>query len=192
MTIRHIASPTRVEAAGTPPKLIDEYVGRVNSGTSRSASRTCAAPPVGPSPGRHPSSTSTPSCSRARCSCGTRRRVRGVRGSGRDHARGGVGAVLHPRRRRVHRRVRPGLLPRHRPPRRVTRPCVTEPYSVRLSDAWAQCRDWRGWRRARRAPPTGLRRSGPSPGRTRARRRRCRRCRRRTLLRSARCRGACT
>jgi hypothetical protein len=34
MTIRHITSPTRVEAAGTPPKLIDEYVGRVNSDTT--------------------------------------------------------------------------------------------------------------------------------------------------------------
>jgi mannose-6-phosphate isomerase-like protein (cupin superfamily) len=29
---RLIAAPTRVEAAGHPPKLIDEYVGRVNSG----------------------------------------------------------------------------------------------------------------------------------------------------------------
>lgn len=28
-----ISSPTRVEAAGTKPKLIDEYVGRVNTGT---------------------------------------------------------------------------------------------------------------------------------------------------------------
>ena len=28
-----IASPTRIEAAGTKPKLIDEYVGRVNSST---------------------------------------------------------------------------------------------------------------------------------------------------------------
>jgi ethanolamine utilization protein EutQ (cupin superfamily) len=27
-----IAAPTRVEAAGNKPKLIDEYVGRVNSG----------------------------------------------------------------------------------------------------------------------------------------------------------------
>jgi mannose-6-phosphate isomerase-like protein (cupin superfamily) len=31
---RHIASPTRVVAAGTPPKTILEYVGRVNSKTS--------------------------------------------------------------------------------------------------------------------------------------------------------------
>ncbi len=29
-----IAEPTRVEAAGTPPKLIDEYVGRVNTSQS--------------------------------------------------------------------------------------------------------------------------------------------------------------
>ena len=28
-----IATPTRIEAAGNKPKLIDEYVGRVNSGT---------------------------------------------------------------------------------------------------------------------------------------------------------------
>ena len=28
-----IANPTRVEAAGNKPKLIDEYVGRLNSGT---------------------------------------------------------------------------------------------------------------------------------------------------------------
>jgi len=29
-----ISAPTRVEAAGEPPKQIDEYVGRMNSGTS--------------------------------------------------------------------------------------------------------------------------------------------------------------
>ncbi len=30
----HIPGPTRVTAAGNQPKLIDEYVGRVNSGTA--------------------------------------------------------------------------------------------------------------------------------------------------------------
>ncbi len=30
----HIPSPTLVEAAGTPPKRIEEFVGRVNSDTS--------------------------------------------------------------------------------------------------------------------------------------------------------------
>jgi len=29
----HIPRPTRVAAAGTPPKLIDEYIGRVNTQT---------------------------------------------------------------------------------------------------------------------------------------------------------------
>ena len=33
MAPTHIATATRVEAAGTPPKLIDEYIGRVNSAT---------------------------------------------------------------------------------------------------------------------------------------------------------------
>jgi mannose-6-phosphate isomerase-like protein (cupin superfamily) len=30
-----VPSATRVEAAGSPPKLIDEYVGRVNTGTTQ-------------------------------------------------------------------------------------------------------------------------------------------------------------
>jgi mannose-6-phosphate isomerase-like protein (cupin superfamily) len=31
---RFIAKPTQIEAAGEPPKIIREYIGRVNSGTS--------------------------------------------------------------------------------------------------------------------------------------------------------------
>jgi mannose-6-phosphate isomerase-like protein (cupin superfamily) len=31
---RLIATPTRIEAAGNKPKLIDEFVGRVNTGTA--------------------------------------------------------------------------------------------------------------------------------------------------------------
>jgi mannose-6-phosphate isomerase-like protein (cupin superfamily) len=30
---RHITAPTRIEAAGHPPKLIEEFVGRVTTGT---------------------------------------------------------------------------------------------------------------------------------------------------------------
>jgi mannose-6-phosphate isomerase-like protein (cupin superfamily) len=30
----HIPSPTRIQAAGNKPKLIDEFIGRVNSGTA--------------------------------------------------------------------------------------------------------------------------------------------------------------
>jgi ethanolamine utilization protein EutQ (cupin superfamily) len=35
MAPSHVRSATRVEAAGHPPKLIDEYVGRVNTGTTQ-------------------------------------------------------------------------------------------------------------------------------------------------------------
>lgn len=31
---QHITAPTRIQAAGNPPKLIEEFVGRVNSGTT--------------------------------------------------------------------------------------------------------------------------------------------------------------
>jgi mannose-6-phosphate isomerase-like protein (cupin superfamily) len=31
---RLIAAPTRIAAAGDPPKIIEEFIGRVNSGTS--------------------------------------------------------------------------------------------------------------------------------------------------------------
>jgi mannose-6-phosphate isomerase-like protein (cupin superfamily) len=30
----HISTPTRIQAAGNPPKLIEEFVGRVNSATT--------------------------------------------------------------------------------------------------------------------------------------------------------------
>ena len=30
---KHIQKPSRIEAAGKPPKLIDEYIGRVNTST---------------------------------------------------------------------------------------------------------------------------------------------------------------
>jgi mannose-6-phosphate isomerase-like protein (cupin superfamily) len=30
----HIEKPARVEAAGVPPKIIEEFIGRVNSGTA--------------------------------------------------------------------------------------------------------------------------------------------------------------
>jgi len=41
-----IAAPTRVEAAGTPPKMIEEYVGRVNSATE-TLSIACMKSPQG-------------------------------------------------------------------------------------------------------------------------------------------------
>ena len=37
MAPTNVPKPTRVEAAGTPPKQIDEYIGRVNTGTANAS-----------------------------------------------------------------------------------------------------------------------------------------------------------
>jgi mannose-6-phosphate isomerase-like protein (cupin superfamily) len=49
-----IARPTRVEAAGNKPKLIDEYVGRVNSGTSSTSVAHMRSPGGWQEPGQTP------------------------------------------------------------------------------------------------------------------------------------------
>lgn len=49
-----IASPTRIEAAGNKPKLIDEYVGRVNNDESRSSIAHMRSPGGWREPGQRP------------------------------------------------------------------------------------------------------------------------------------------
>jgi mannose-6-phosphate isomerase-like protein (cupin superfamily) len=49
-----IAKPTRIEAAGNKPKLIDEYVGRVNSATSRTSVAHMRSPGGWQEPGQTP------------------------------------------------------------------------------------------------------------------------------------------
>jgi mannose-6-phosphate isomerase-like protein (cupin superfamily) len=49
-----IQSPSRVEAAGTKPKLIDEYVGRVNSGEGRVSVAHMRSPEGWLEPGQRP------------------------------------------------------------------------------------------------------------------------------------------
>ena len=49
-----IAQPTRVEAAGNKPKLIDEYVGRVNSATSATSVAHMRSPGGWQEPGQTP------------------------------------------------------------------------------------------------------------------------------------------
>jgi mannose-6-phosphate isomerase-like protein (cupin superfamily) len=49
-----IAQPTRVEAAGNKPKLIDEYVGRVNSATSALSVAHMRSPGGWVEPGQRP------------------------------------------------------------------------------------------------------------------------------------------
>ena len=49
-----IEAPARVEAAGTKPKLIDEYVGRVNGGEERVSVAHMRSPEGWLEPGQHP------------------------------------------------------------------------------------------------------------------------------------------
>jgi ethanolamine utilization protein EutQ (cupin superfamily) len=49
-----IESPTRVEAAGTPPKVIEEVVGRVNTGEDRLSIARMRSPEGWAEPGQRP------------------------------------------------------------------------------------------------------------------------------------------
>jgi mannose-6-phosphate isomerase-like protein (cupin superfamily) len=49
-----IARPTRIEAAGTRPKVIDEYVGRVNSDEGRLSVAPLRSPDGWAEPGQRP------------------------------------------------------------------------------------------------------------------------------------------
>ena len=50
----HIPSPTRIVAAGNLPKAIDEYIGRVNSGTSTVSVAHMRSPQGWVEPGQTP------------------------------------------------------------------------------------------------------------------------------------------
>lgn len=49
-----ISAPTRVEAAGTPPKTIDEYAGLVNTGTAEVSIARMVSPAGWSEPGQRP------------------------------------------------------------------------------------------------------------------------------------------
>jgi mannose-6-phosphate isomerase-like protein (cupin superfamily) len=49
-----IATPSRIEAAGTKPKLIDEYVGRVSTGEERVSVARMRSPSGWVEPGQRP------------------------------------------------------------------------------------------------------------------------------------------
>ena len=49
-----IQNPTRVQAAGNKPKLIDEYVGRINSGTQALSVARMSSPGGWEEPGQTP------------------------------------------------------------------------------------------------------------------------------------------
>ena len=50
----HISQPTRIQSAGNKPKLIDEYVGRVNSKTSAASVAHMQSPQGWVEPGQTP------------------------------------------------------------------------------------------------------------------------------------------
>jgi ethanolamine utilization protein EutQ len=49
-----IVKPTRIEAAGNKPKLIDEFIGRVNSGTTQTSIAHMRSPGGWQEPGQTP------------------------------------------------------------------------------------------------------------------------------------------
>jgi quercetin dioxygenase-like cupin family protein len=51
---RHVAAPTVVEAAGTPPKRIEEMVGRVNTATETVSVAVMTSPAGWQEPGQTP------------------------------------------------------------------------------------------------------------------------------------------
>lgn len=51
---RLIPTPTRIHAAGTPPKIIEEFVGRVNSATSSVSVARMQSPSGWSEPGQTP------------------------------------------------------------------------------------------------------------------------------------------
>ncbi len=50
----HIRTPTKVEAAGHPPKSIEEFIGRVNSQTGELSIARMKSPPGWQEPGQTP------------------------------------------------------------------------------------------------------------------------------------------
>jgi len=51
---RHLTGPTRIAAAGDPPKQIEEFVGRVNSGTEAVSIARMVSPPGWEEPAQIP------------------------------------------------------------------------------------------------------------------------------------------
>lgn len=54
MTHRHINAPTVIQAAGTPPKDIEEFIGRVNTGTEPVSVARMKSPSGWSEPGQTP------------------------------------------------------------------------------------------------------------------------------------------
>ncbi len=116
---RHIAGPTQIEAAGHPPKRIEEFFGRVNSHTEAVSVARMVSPPGWEEPAQ------TPEFDEYTLVLGGLLRVEhdgGVvevrAGEAIVTARGERVALFDSRRGcRVHRGLPPGVLTGHGPPR---------------------------------------------------------------------------
>jgi quercetin dioxygenase-like cupin family protein len=51
---RHIPHPTRIQAAGNKPKVIEEFIGRINTGTAGLSIARMISPPGWVEPGQTP------------------------------------------------------------------------------------------------------------------------------------------
>lgn len=51
---RHIPQPTRIQAAGNKPKIIEEFIGRINSGTAALSIARMTSPTGWVEPGQSP------------------------------------------------------------------------------------------------------------------------------------------
>ena len=114
-----IESPSRVEAAGTKPKLIDEYVGRVNTGEDRVSVAHMRSPAGWVEPGQRPDfdeyTVVLEGALHVEHEDGT---LEVQRRPGRARAGRGVGALLHARGRFLHCGVPARVRAGHRAPRR--------------------------------------------------------------------------
>jgi len=52
--MQRFAQPTRIQAAGEPPKVIEEFIGRANSGTEQVSIARMISPPGWSEPGQTP------------------------------------------------------------------------------------------------------------------------------------------
>ena len=116
-----IENPSRVEAAGTKPKLIDEFVGRVNTGEERLSVARMNSPQGWVEPGQRPDFDEWTLVLDGTLTRRARGRLdRRPRRPGDPRPRRRMGALLDalPRRSRVRRRLPAGLLAGHGAPRR--------------------------------------------------------------------------
>ena len=118
-----VAEPTRIRAAGSKPKLIDEFIGRVNTKTSGVSVAHMRSPQGWEEPGQTPEfdefTIVLKGTLRVKHKSG-KLDVRGRPGSHRPQRR--MDPIFHSRRRRsrIHRRMPAGFRHGNRPPRHLS------------------------------------------------------------------------